>query len=224
MHASVSVHLPSTTATSGTDPKNAEALGSADVEPNPRPPREPVQLSAGDPLGALHSWIAEGQVDEAARARARQRWLERQAAEEASLIGVLVDLAERNRPVTVTTEAGHRLSGPIVAVGADFGVLRDQRLGDAIVPTSAIALVRPSPGDDLPTGDRTVNMVLAFGDALMELAPERPECIVAVGSDQLRGDIRSVSPDVLVLALDGDRRDLIHAAVAAIDHVIVLRR
>ena len=194
------------------------------MESNPRPPSEPVQISPGDPLAALHSWIAAGQVDEAARARARQRWLERQAAEEASLAGVLIDLAERNRPVNVTTQAGHRLSGPIVAVGADFGVLRDHRLGDAIVPTATIALVRPAPGDDLPVGDRTVNMVLAFGDALMELAPERPECIVSVGAEQLRGDLRSVSPDVIVLALDGDRRDLVHAAVAAIDHVIVLRR
>ena len=194
------------------------------MESNPRPPREPVRISAADPLGALHAWIAEGKVDEAARARARQRWLERQAAEETSLTGVLVDLAERNRPVTITTAAGHRLSGPIVAVGADFGVLRDQRLGDAIVPANAIAIVRPSPGDDLPVGARSVNMVLTFGAALMELAPERPECIVAVGGDQLRGDVRSVSPDVVVLALDGDRRDLVHAAVAAIDHVVVLRR
>lgn len=194
------------------------------MESNPRPPSAPVQISADDPLAALQSWIAEGQVDEAARARARQRWLERQAAEEASLAGVLIDLAERNRRVNVTTRAGHRLSGPIVAVGADFGVLRDHRLGDAIVPTAAIALVRPSPGDDLPVGDRAVNMVLAFGDALMELAPERPECIVAVGTEQLRGDMRSVSPDVVVLALDGDRRDLVHATIAAIDHVIVLGR
>ncbi|MEM9202600.1 MAG: hypothetical protein AAGC53_13120 [Actinomycetota bacterium] len=194
------------------------------MESNPRPPREPVRISTNDPLSSLYSWIAEGQVDEAARARARQRWLERQAAEEASLVGVLLDLAERNRPVNVTTTGGHRVSGPIVAVGADFGVLRDQRLGDAIVPTVSIALVRPTPGDDLPVGDRAVNMVLAFGDALMELAPDRPECIVAVGSEQLRGDVRSVSPDVVVLALDGDRRDLVHISVGAIDHVTVLRR
>ena len=194
------------------------------MEPDPRPPRTPVQISGSDPLGALHAWIAEGQVDDAARARTRQRWLERQAAEEASLVGVLLDLAERNRPVSITTRADHRLTGPVVAVGADFGVVRDHRLGDAIVPTRAIALVRPSPGDDLPTGDRPVDMVLAFGDALMELAPDRPECIVAVGTEQLRGDLRSVSPDVAVLALDGDRRDLVHAAVDAIDHLVVLRR
>ncbi len=194
------------------------------MDPNPRPPDRPVQIGAGEPLAALEAWVAEGRVDEAARARARQRWLERQAAEEASLSGVLLDLAERNRPVTLTTVAGHRLSGPVIAVGTDFGVVRDRRLGDVIVPTSALALVRPSPGDDLPTGDRAVDMVLTFGAALMELAPDRPECVVAVGVDHLRGELRPGSPDVLVVALDGDRRDLVHVSVAAVDHLVVLRR
>lgn len=194
------------------------------MDANPRPPGEPVRLSPNDPLAALHRWVAEGQVDEAVRARARQRWLERQAAEEATLPGVLLDLAERGRPVTVTTSGGHRITGPVVAVGADFGVVRDPRLGDAVIPTSTLALVRPAPGDDLPIGNRAANMVLAFGDAMLELATERPEVIVGTAGEQFRGDLRSVSPDVAVLALDGDRRDLVHIALRAIDHVIVLRR
>ena len=222
MSASVAVHGASTTAT---PPPASEIsqLGSDSVEPNPRPPGERVQISASEPLARLHEWIADGRVDEAARARARQRWLERQAAEESSLLGGFVDFAERNRPVCVTTKAGHRLTGLIVAVGADFGIVRDERMGDALVPTHSIAVVRPSPGDDLPIGDRSVDMVLTFGGALIELAPQRPEAVVAVGGEQLRGDIRSASLEVAVLALDGDRRQLVHVAVAAIDHVIIVR-
>ncbi|MEO0494190.1 MAG: hypothetical protein AAF081_12320, partial [Actinomycetota bacterium] len=156
--------------------------------------------------------------------RARQRWLERVAAEEATLPGVLVDLAERRRPVTVQTLDGHRVTGPVVAVGADFGVVREPRLGDAFVPTHRIAVVRPAPGDDLPTGDRPADFVLTFGDALMELATERPDVIVGVGGESHRGELRTVSPDVVTLALGGDRRDPVHAALAAIDHLVVLHR
>ena len=87
----------------------------------PRPPSRPVDLTSGDPLGALHHWIADGRIDEAARARARQHWLERQAAEDATMLGVLIDLAERGRPVTATTVAGRRVTCPVRAVGADVG-------------------------------------------------------------------------------------------------------
>ena len=80
-----------------------------------------------------------------------QQWeLERAASEGATLGGALIDLAEQQRPVTIRTHDGHRVSGPIVAVGADFGVVRGARLGDAIIPTSRIAMLRPSPGEGLP--------------------------------------------------------------------------
>ncbi|MEM8705303.1 MAG: hypothetical protein AAGE98_02520 [Actinomycetota bacterium] len=194
------------------------------MESNPRPPDRPVDLTPGDPLASLHRWIAEGQVDEAARARTRQRWLEKAAAEEATLGGVLVDLAERQRPVTIRTIDGHRVTGPVVAVGADFGIVREPRLGDALIPTRRIGLVRPAPGENLPTGDRPAGMVLTFGDALMELAAERPEVIVGVAGESHRGDLRTVSTDVVTLALGGDRRDTVHLALGAIDHVVVLRR
>lgn len=194
------------------------------MELNPRPPAEPVQIGTGDPMTALPTWIADGRVDEAVNARGRQRWLERQAAEEATLAGVLLDLAERHRPVTITTTGGHRLSGAVTAVGADFGALRDHRLGDALVPSSRIAIVRPAPGDGLPTGDRRVSITRTFRDAMMELAPERPDCIVAVGAEQLHGELRAASPELVALALDGDRRELVHVSVAAIDHVIALQR
>jgi hypothetical protein len=140
------------------------------VNSDPQPPDRPVDLTAGDPLAALQRWVADGRVDEAARARSRRRWLENAATEEATLGGVLLDLAERRRPVTVRTLVGHRITGPIIAVGADFIAVADARLGDTLMPTTRIATVQPAPGDDLPAGDRRHDVVLTFGDALMELA------------------------------------------------------
>ena len=82
-------------------------------------------------------FLARGPVvDEAARARSRRRWLENAATEEATLGGVLLDLAERRRPVIVRTLAGHRVAGPIIAVGADFVGVADSRLGDTLMPTT----------------------------------------------------------------------------------------
>lgn len=194
------------------------------VDTNPQPPDRPVDLTLGDPLAALQRWIADGQVDEAARARSRRRWLEKAATEEATLGGVLLDLAERRRPVTLRTLAGHRVTGPVVAVGADFVGVRDPRVGDTLMPAHRIATVQPAPGDDLPTGDRLHDVVLAFGDALMELAAEQPEVIIGVGAETLRGGLRTASTEVVTLALAGDRRESISIALAAIDHLVIRSR
>ena len=194
------------------------------VNSYPQPPDRPVDLTAGDPLAALQRWVADGRVDEAARARSRRRWLENAATEEATLGGVLLDLAERRRPVTVRTLVGHRITGPIIAVGADFIAVADARLGDTLMPTTRIATVQPAPGDDLPAGDRRHDVVLTFGDALMELAAERPEVMVGVGDETLRGELRTASTEVVTLVIADERREPISIALAAIDHVVVRSR
>ena len=194
------------------------------VNSEPQPPDCPVDLTADDPLAALQRWVADGQVDEAARARSRRRWLENAATEEATLGGVFLDLAERRRPVIVRTLAGHRVAGPIIAVGADFVGVADARLGDTLMPTTRIATVQPAPGDDLPAGDRRHDVVLAFGDALTELAAERPDVMVGVGDETLRGELRTASTEVVTLVIADERREPISIALTAIDHVVVRSR
>ena len=194
------------------------------VNSDPQPPDRPVDLTADDPLRALQRWVADGQVDEAARARSRRRWLENAATRAATLGGVLLDLAERRRPVIVRTLAGHRVAGPIIAVGADFVGVADARLGDTLMPTTRIATVQPAPSDDLPAGDRRHDVVLAFGDALMELAAERPEVMVGVGDETLRGELRTASSEVVTLVIADERREPISIALTAIDHVVVRSR
>lgn len=194
------------------------------VNSDPQPPDRPVDLTADDPLRALQRWVADGQVDEAARARSRRRWLENAATRAATLGGVLLDLAERRRPVIVRTLAGHRVAGPIIAVGADFVGVADARLGDTLMPTTRIATVQPAPSDDLPAGDRRHDVVLAFGDALMELAAERPEVMVGIGDETLRGELRTASTEVVTLVIADERREPISIALTAIDHVVVRSR
>lgn len=190
----------------------------------PEPPRQPIRLSPGDPLAALTRWVAEGSADQAARSRARQRWLERQAEEEATLIGSIIDLAERGRAVTVTTAAGGRHTGAVVAVGSDFAIIREPRLGDIVIRHDAIALLRPALGDDTSTGDRPLDISLALADALVELSAERPRVLIATGGEELTGELRSAGYNVMTLQLHNSRRDTIHVAIDVIDHLVILSR
>ncbi|MFQ5557271.1 MAG: hypothetical protein ACE5GB_07170 [Acidimicrobiales bacterium] len=191
---------------------------------SPRPPRRPVRLSEGDPLAGLARWVADGMVDEAARARARQRWLLRQAEEEATVSGVLVDLAERRRPVIVTTLGGRRVRGPVRAVGVDFCVIREPRIGDVVLPAAAMAAIRLAPGDQAVTGSRVLSLEIMMAEALAELAADRPEVLVVVADDGIRGELCSAGRDVVAIGVAGTRREIVHVPIAAVDHLVVLAR
>ncbi len=182
-----------------------------------------IDLTVGDPLAGLLRWVAEGRVDAAAVERAKQRWLERQAGEEATVAGVLFDLAERGRPVSITTRAGRRVRGPVIAVGADFAIMHGVSAGDVLVPFGALALVRPAPGDVAASGDRMGSVEMVFAEALSELAAESPRVLASAGGDEIRGELRSVGFDVAAIVLDGSRRETAHVAIGALDHLIVLR-
>lgn len=189
-----------------------------------RRPAGSISLTPGDPLAPLAGWIAAGRVDEAARARARQRWLERQAREEATLGGVLVDLAERGRPVMVSTVGRRGFRGPVRAVGADFVVIREDGLGDVIVPLRSLASVRPAPGEDGGGGDRPFTVELVLAETLVEIAADNPTVLVVAGSEELRGELRSAGIDVLSIVLGGPRHDIVHVHVSALDHIAILVR
>lgn len=192
--------------------------------PRPEPPSGAAWLTPGDPLAGLGRWIGAGQVDAAARARARQHWLRRQAEEQATLGGVLVDLAERGQPLMLSTRARRRVAGPVRAVGADFCIVREQASGDVVVPMAAIATVRPAPGEDPVTGDRHLAIELVLAEALVELAADRPAVLIATGHDDLKGELRSAGRDVVAVVLEGPRRDVVYVSVDAIDHLVIRAR
>ena len=183
-----------------------------------------MNLGPGDPLAGLNRWVAEGSVDAAARARARQRWLERQASEEATISGVLMDLAERGCRLAITTTAGYHCCGVAVAVGANFVIIREARLGDIVVPLPRLATVRAAPGEGAPTGDRPLGLEMMLADALVELAADRPMVLASVGNEDIRGELRSAGFDVAAIGVDGPRRELVHLSVVALDHLVILHR
>ena len=153
---------------------------------------------------ALERWAADAVVDEAARQRARQRWLRTQAEEEASFVGTLLDLAERGRSVTLEVGA-HRVRGRIVGIGGDFVALRSERDQHVLLRTGVVEVVRAEPGAPAVTGDRTTVLEVGLAGVLGPLAAERPDVLVRTTSGAaVRGELRSAGVDVVHLRLPGD--------------------
>ena len=175
-----------------------------------------------DLMGTLQRWAAEAQVSEAAAARARQRWLEQQAAESTTFAGVLADLAERERPVLVHTAAGRRHRGSIGAIGIDFVSLTTDLGTHVFVATTAITSVRSQPRERAAHSGRAVSLGLRFVDAIAAMAEDRPRVAVATTDETtLNGDLRSVGIDVVTLRVDGDTKANVYIPLASISDIAV---
>ena len=158
-------------------------------------------------IADLARWTADERADEAARSRMRERWLRRQAEEDARFAGVLLDLSEAGAGVAVRTAAGRTLHGQVAAVARDFCVVRHAGMA-TFLAFAAVATVRPEPG--FRAGDaaseRAAPVGAALGEVLAGLAGDRPRVRIVVdgGGDAVAGELRSVGADVVTLRLDGE--------------------
>ncbi len=170
---------------------------------------------------SLERWAADAMVDEAARARTRQRWLRIQAEEEASTLGTLLDLAERRRPVALDV-GDHRVRGGLAGIGADFLALRSDLDQHVLVRTDAVDVIRAEPGDRGVVGDRAVLVEVTLAAVVGPLAADRPEVLVRTRSGQVvRGELRSAGTDVVRLRIDGDPPAPVWVPLAAIDVLVI---
>ena len=172
---------------------------------------------------SLERWAAEAMVDEAARQRTRQRWLRLQAEEEASLLGALVDLAERGRPRGARRAATSACGARSSAIGADFLAVRSDRGQDVLVRTGAVDVV-PGRAGRARRGRRSGRARRGHPRcaSLGPLAAERPEVVVRTRAGQVvRGELRSAGTDVVRLRADGDPPSPVWVPLAAIDLLVV---
>lgn len=176
-----------------------------------------------DFVRALARMAAEVSADQSVRDRVRERMLRSVAAEEATLTGILVDLAEQQSQVVVRTLAGRAHRGAIVATGRDFLVIRDTPRAPVFVPFGGVASVRPSTSvlDDA-AGARSSPLDTTFAAILVVLAAERPRVQVAAAGDvPLAGMLQSVGTDVLTLRLDGDGRMSAYVPLASVAEMVL---
>lgn len=192
------------------------------MDENPAPGTNFTSASANDPLAGLARWTSEGAVDRAAAERSRESWLRLQSSESAGITDVLGNHAEARRRVAASTLGGRRTSGMVCAIGVDFVIIREDNLGDVVIPTHRLAIIRAAPGDDDSGPDRPLRFDLTMAHALAELAVDRPPVLAAAGNEAARGTLQSVAVDFITVSTNDPRRTSIHVAMAAIDHLVVL--
>lgn len=177
-------------------------------------------MPAPDPLLTL---LDDAKASDARAARERQRWLRRQAEEEATLVGTLLDLAERGSLLSLRTTTGRAHHGRVVAVGTDFVVVGGEG-SRTCVRLGAVSSVRPAAGErhGAPTGGRTAPLDLLLVEVLAGLAPERPRVAVVTAADgAVSGDLLAVGADVVTVRLDGNPRTPCYVALAAVLEAVV---
>lgn len=187
--------------------------------------RRPDHLvrGAGTPSFAarLDRWVADARVDQAALQRSRERWLQEVAAQEATLAGVLADLAERRAALSVRTRAGRRHHGHVQVIGADFVSLRLSSGADVLLATTALSVLRTAPAVDAALGDRVLGTELRLTDVLAELAADRERVVLVAttGDDVVAGQLRGVGHDVAVVRTDAAPPATAYVPLAAITEV-----
>ena len=170
----------------------------------------------------LVRWAADARVDEAGRARARARWLRRQAEEEATFAGVVVDLAEREAVVLVRTTSGRRHRGVVAVVGADFLLLRAEPPRWLLLPFGAVTTVRGIDEAGRPAaGRREPTVDLLLGEALDAMASDRTRvAVVAAGDpDPVSGELEAVGDDVLTVRLDAQTPNRAYVRIALVTEI-----
>ena len=176
-------------------------------------------------LADLARWTGDTRAGEAAQSRMRERWLRRQAEEDARFAGVLLDLSEGDAAVAVRTTTGRTFHGRLAAVARDFYVVRHAGLA-TFLAFAAIANVRPEPGRRAgeAASERAAPVSAGLGEALGGLAGERPRVRITVegSTDALAGELRSVGADVVTLRLDGMQGGSVYVPLGAVREVTLL--
>ena len=173
-----------------------------------------------DLVAQLTRWLAEQRVDAATTARSHERWLRQQSEEEGTFAGVLVDLAERGRPVVIHASGDRRHRGVVRAVADDFVALRTGPGTDVLLAYRGITLVRPGSGEPAVTGERSRPLDTTLAEALAALAGQRARLlVVTLDGAGVAGELRAVGRDVLMMRLDGAGRREVYVSVAAVAEV-----
>lgn len=198
--------------------------------------RQPGELVRGAGASSftahLDRWVAEARVDDAALRRARERWLLEVAEQEATLAGVLADLAERGGPLTLYGRGTRRHHGRLRMLGLDFVVVELPSGTDVLMAIDSVTSVRTAPAVELAIGDENgpirrdadgnVAIGLRMHDVLAELAADRERVVlVTADGETLTGQLRSVGHDVAVLRTDAEPRATAYVALTAVAEVVL---
>ena len=178
----------------------------------------------GDPdLAQLRQWVADAAAREQAESRKRSRVLLQQAAEDATFIGTLVDLAEREEDLSVITSHDTSIVGRIAVIGADFVAVAGRNGRATFVPTKAIAAIRAQPGtrDVVVAGERSAPLHATLAAIVSELAAERVRVHVTSARHSVVGELRAAGEDVLIVLAEGSPPVPTYVPIASVTELTV---
>jgi hypothetical protein len=165
----------------------------------------------------LDRFLDEARLAEAALARQQERWLRQVDEDDASLVGTLVDLAERGSTISIETEPGVIHRGIVRLVGQDFCVVRSER-EETWIAYEALAVIRPDTSEQhAPASGNRVAADIRLVDGLAMILADRPRLtLLARGSARLAGALVGVGRDVVSLRLDGPEGQLAYVPAASL--------
>lgn len=175
-----------------------------------------------DLMAQLARWAAAERVGEAVTGRVRTRSLLEQAAAEATMSGLLVDLAESGSEISLGVRGTGPMTGRVVGVGTDLVVLERPGRGPVLVRRGAVTSVAPGPSATgataplRPGGGRVPALDLTMGAALDALGADGAPVTLRTPDQSFTGIVQSCGQDVVTLRLEGAQRRPVYVALDAV--------
>jgi hypothetical protein len=191
-------------------------------------PEDDDPLEGDDLAGDLVRLLDDARHADATGARIRERSLRTVAGAEATFVGVLLDLAERQEDLSVRTASGRTLRGRVAVVARDAVVLESGAGLRTYLRLAGLAWVRRLPvrGEAAaePAGDRPAPRNTTFAVLVADLAGDRPRVALGVTGEPtlLTGELRAVGLDLLTVRLDGDPPATAYVPIAQLSELTVL--
>ena len=151
----------------------------------------------------LYAFVADARARNAADARRRTRWLQKQLREDAAFAELCRDLGSSGVPVEVALRDGRRHRGRLSGVGVDALAMRTMDGVAVYIATAAAIGVRPLAGGDgtddaVADGAPELHDGQRFGDVLADLADLRTRVTVGTVARQTwSGVLGGVGGDIV---------------------------
>lgn len=167
---------------------------------------------------ALHQLLNSARSADSARSRAGFGSLHRHRADDASLVGLLVNLAECNAFVSLSTRSGTERRGRIINAGSGGIVLLTSSTTRSLIRLSAIASVRSAARLRLD-GDGSPHESTSWPTLLASHADHGDDLSLSSNNQFVFGTVRSLSRSLLIL--DTPDGGVFYAVVDAIDELSI---
>ncbi len=147
---------------------------------------------------SLRRLLDAARIDAAVRSRSGVAALRQRRSEDASLTGLLANLAERAAPVTISTTSGIERRG-VIRVAGHHGIILENSGGIAsLMRATAIASIRTQRFHDLH-GDGSPASTMSWPTMIASLVEPDDEVSITIARETTRGRVRSISRSLVIV-------------------------